>query len=122
MEFEQKPRGLTPKPRPFGRIENSWASPDGDVRSTSPVPRPVTPKSPVSSSSPWPINSNNFNAMPEKFRARRRSSFEDGVDARPASPYSENGELSEEKIFITHVESPIMFWAQTAEEETAKVF
>ena len=39
---------------------------------------PVTPKSPVSSSSPWPINSNNFNALPERFRARRKSSFEGG--------------------------------------------
>ena len=24
MEFEQKPRGLTPKPRPFGRMEVRW--------------------------------------------------------------------------------------------------
>ena len=39
---------------------------------------PLTPKSPVSSSSPWAANSNNFNAMPEKFRARRKSSFEGG--------------------------------------------
>ena len=40
---------------------------------------PLTPKSPVSSTSPWATNSNNFNAMPEKFRARRKSSFEGGI-------------------------------------------
>ncbi|KAJ7381107.1 RNA catabolic process [Desmophyllum pertusum] len=72
------------------------------------------PKSPVSSSSPWA--SNNCNVMP----ARRRSSFEDGVDARPSSPQVENGELPEERVFVTHVESPVMFWAQTAEHEAAQ--
>jgi len=54
-------------------------------------------------------------------RTRRKSSFEDGVDARPSSPLVMNGQLPEERVFVTHVESPVMFWAQTAEQETAQV-
>ncbi|CAH3117649.1 unnamed protein product [Pocillopora meandrina] len=101
------------KLRPFGRSENSWASPNGDFRSSQPHP-----KSPVSPMNPW---SSNNNVMPGKFKQRRGSSFEDSVDVPPLTPKEESGALTEEPVFITHVESPVRFWAQAVEAETAHV-
>lgn len=100
------------RPRTFSRNENAWASPR-----PSPPRSPLPLKSPVSSSSPWASNSSNPNIP----RVQRKSSFEDGVDARPSSPIVVNGELPEEQVFVTHVESPVLFWAQSAEHETAQV-
>lgn len=125
MDGEQRSRnGFPGKPRPLGRgRENSWSSPTGDSR-PSPPRSPLLPKSPVSSSSPWNSNSST--------RGPRRGSFEDGVDAQPSSPRVVNGEYPElenkeiwlifqEQVFVTHVESPVMFWAQIADHKTAQL-
>ncbi|XP_073232753.1 serine/threonine-protein kinase 31-like [Porites lutea] len=125
MDGEQRSRnGFPGKPRPLGRgRENSWSSPTGNSR-PSPPRSPLLPKSPVSSSSPWNSNSST--------RGPRRGSFEDGVDAQPSSPRVVNGEYPElenkeiwlifqEQVFVTHVESPVMFWAQTADHKTAQL-
>lgn len=114
MDVEQKSGTMSLRLRPFGRSENSWASPNGDFRSS----QPQSPKSPVSPMNPW---SSNNNVMPGKFKQRRGSSFEDSVDVPPLTPKEESGGLTEEPVFITHVESPVRFWAQAVEAETAHV-
>ncbi|XP_027059242.1 uncharacterized protein LOC113685864 [Pocillopora damicornis] len=125
MDVEQKSGTMSLRLRPFGRselfandyflsLQNSWASPNGDFRSS----QPQSPKSPVSPMNPW---SSNNNVMPGKFKQRRGSSFEDSVDVPPLTPKEESGGLTEEPVFITHVESPVRFWAQAVEAETAHV-
>ncbi|XP_068724825.1 serine/threonine-protein kinase 31-like isoform X1 [Montipora capricornis] len=62
-------------------------------------------------------DSNNLTNSPG---IRRESSFEDGVDAQPLSCQFVREDFAEEKIYVTHVESPLNFWAQSAEHESAE--
>ncbi|XP_067052190.1 serine/threonine-protein kinase 31-like isoform X5 [Acropora muricata] len=125
MELQQSSRntfGSSANPRPLGRSENEWAEPNGIVPRASP-PRSESPLpliAPVTMHSSSPLSSDYNNTTNP---LGRRNYFEDEVDARPLSPQVvESEELEEEKeIFVTHVESPVLFWAQGAEHDTVEM-